>query len=562
MSMRFTISRAVIIFGISAILGLAAIIGTSSFALQQIKVGGPLYDRIKLGNDLIADILPPPEYVIEAYLEASLAVREPTGLTERPERLTQLHKDYNQQHEFWTKSDLDPTLKSMLVEKSDAEVRKFWKAVEDGILPALKDGKSETAITAYDAATAAYKAHRTIIDEIVKKTLDANAATEATAKSTISSLSITVWGVSAFVVLVICSGLFSMAVGVVRPIGGMTEAMKRLADGDLDVTIPSASRRDEIGAMAKAVQIFKDNAARVRGLEASEAAQRAHTEQERKAQFARVAHEFETTIGSVVGTVSSVSADIDSAATILTASARTTRSLSNGVAVNAELSSKSVVSAAMASEELAASVAEIGRQVEEANRIANAAVGQAQHTNDLVAALTETANRISEVVKMITRVAEQTNLLALNATIEAARAGDAGRGFAVVASEVKTLSEQTANSTNVIASQIAQMQAATKDSVTAIKEIGSTIARISEISGTIAAAVEEQGAATQEIARGVQQAASGSDEVVISIRKVSEGATETGAAADKVRGASETLIGETGRLTEAVQRFAATIRAA
>ncbi len=562
MSMRFTISRAVIIFGISAILGLAAIIGTSSFALQQIKVGGPLYDRIKLGNDLIADILPPPEYVIEAYLEASLAVREPTGLTERRERLTQLHKDYNQQHEFWTKSDLDPTLKSMLVEKSDAEVRKFWKAVEDGILPALKDGKSETAITAYDAATAAYKAHRTIIDEIVKKTLDANAATEATAKSTISSLSITVWGVSAFVVLVICSGLFSMAVGVVRPIGGMTEAMKRLADGDLDVTIPSASRRDEIGAMAKAVQIFKDNAARVRGLEASEAAQRAHTEQERKAQFARVAHEFETTIGSVVGTVSSVSADIDSAATILTASARTTRSLSNGVAVNAELSSKSVVSAAMASEELAASVAEIGRQVEEANRIANAAVGQAQHTNDLVAALTETANRISEVVKMITRVAEQTNLLALNATIEAARAGDAGRGFAVVASEVKTLSEQTANSTNVIASQIAQMQAATKDSVTAIKEIGSTIARISEISGTIAAAVEEQGAATQEIARGVQQAASGSDEVVISIRKVSEGATETGAAADKVRGASETLIGETGRLTEAVQRFAATIRAA
>lgn len=562
MKSRITISRAIFAFGILTIAGLIAVILASNYALSQLKVGGPLYEKIKLGNDLVADILPPPEYVIEAYLEVTLALQDPSSLAARRDRLAQLKKDYDERRDYWSKSDLDPALKTKLVEKSHAEVQRFWNLTDQSFLPALARSDTAAVAKSYADITAAYTAHRAVIDEIVKQTNDDNSAAEAEATSRVKWFTAILWSISALVFLVIGAGIVGFAKGVIQPIVGMTDVMQRLAGGELEREIPSRGRGDEVGAMAGAVQIFKENALRVRAMEAAEAVSAKQAEQDRKATMQRVADGFEKAIGRIIRTVTSASSDIEAAAGSLTRTAETTQGLSATVAAASEESSSNVQSAAAASEEMASSVGEISRQVQQSRGIAQAAVEQAERTNVRISELSQSANRIGEVIKMITAVAEQTNLLALNATIEAARAGDAGRGFAVVASEVKALSAQTAKATEEIAAQVTQMQSATEHSVSAIKEIGSTIAQISEISTAIAAAVEEQGAATQEIARNVQQAARGATQVAGSIVDVNRGAADTGSAAERVHGLAVSLLSESNHLNTEVESFLHTVRAA
>jgi methyl-accepting chemotaxis protein len=559
---RITISRAVFAFGMLMIAGLVAVILASNYALSQLKVGGPIYDRIKLGNDLVADILPPPEYVIEAYLEATLALQDPSSLPAHADRLVQLKKDYDDRRDFWSKSDLDPAIKAKLVEKSHREVERFWTAITQSFLPALVRTDTAAAAKSYADITAAYTAHRAVIDDIVKQTNDDNAATEAEAIRRDKFFTWILWGISAFVLVVVCAGTAGVARGVIQPITRMTRVMERLAGGELESEIPSLGRKDEVGAMAGAVQVFKENALRVRAMEAEQAVSARKAEADRKAAMLEVADGFEKAVGNVIRTVSSASSEIEAAAGSLTRTAETTQQLSATVAAASEQSSSNVQSAAAASEEMASSVSEIGRQVMQSQKISYAAVEQAERTNIRISELSQSANRIGEVIKMITAVAEQTNLLALNATIEAARAGDAGRGFAVVASEVKALSAQTAKATEEIAAQVTQMQSATEHSVSAIREIGSTIAQISEISTAIAAAVEEQGAATQEIARNVQHAAQGATQVTGSIADVNRGAADTGSAAEQVHGLAVSLSAQSSHLSKEVENFLHKIRAA
>ena len=562
MKPRITISRAILAFGMLTIVGLVAVIFASNYALSQLRVGGPLYDKIKLGNDLVADILPPPEYVIEAYLEVTLALQDPSSLAARRERLVQLKKDYDERREFWSKSDLDPGIKTRLVEKSHSDVQRFWNLTEQSFLPALAKADTAAAAKSYADITTAYTAHRAVIDEIVKQTNDDNAAAEAEATSRVKFFTIILWSISAFVLVVVGGGIAGVAKGVIQPIVRMTGAMQRLAGGELQSEIPSLGRKDEVGAMASALQVFKENALRVKDMEAAQTLSARKSEEARKAAMQQVAASFEKAVGTILKTVASASADIEASAGSLTRTAETTQELSATVAAASEQSSSNVQSAAAASEEMASSVEEISRQVHQSKRIALAAVEQAEQTNVRISELSQSANRIGEVVKMITAVAEQTNLLALNATIEAARAGEAGRGFAVVASEVKALSAQTAKATEEIATQVTQMQSATELSVSAIKEIGSTIAQISGISTAIAEAVEEQGAATQEIARNIQQAAVGATHVTGSIGEVNRGAVDTGVAAEQVHGLAVSLLAESNRLDGEVESFLQTIRAA
>ena len=356
---------------------------------------------------------------------------------------------------------------------------------------------------------------------------------------------------------------FLIGRSISRPVVAMSRAMRELAAGNFGVQLPGLQRRDEVGQMAHAVQEFKVQAVAKAERETAEREQKNRELAEgRRAELHELAENFETTVGNIIENVGSASDELENSAVVLTKSSAATQELSTVVATASEETSDNVQSVAAATEEMAGSINEIGRQVADSNRIANEAVVQAQKTDARIAELSLAANRIGDVTQLITTIAAQTNLLALNATIEAARAGDSGRGFAVVAQEVKALAAQTAKATSEISAQIAGMQAATADSVLAIKEISGTIGRVSEIAAAIAAAIEEQGTATQEIARNVQQAAIGSTQVATSIADVNRGAGDIGSASSQVLSSAQMLSNENKRLKAEVAKFLATVRAA
>ncbi|MTW17274.1 methyl-accepting chemotaxis protein [Rhodoplanes serenus] len=350
--------------------------------------------------------------------------------------------------------------------------------------------------------------------------------------------------------------------GIARPIGTSVANLQALAKDDFTVEISGQDRRDEVGDIARAALVFKQNGIEKKRLQEAQTAAEQQAVAERKREMYRLADGFESAVGDIVETVSSASKDLEGAATTLFRTAETTQQLSTRVAAASGQASSNVQSVASATNEMTTSVQEISRQVQESSRIAADAVHQAEKTDARIGELSQAAQRIGDVVKLITAIAEQTNLLALNATIEAARAGEAGKGFAVVAQEVKALAAQTGKATGEISAQIAGMQQATQESVGAIKEIGSTIGRIAEIASAIAVAVEQQGAATSEISRNVQQAARGTTEVATNIGEVDRGAAQTGSASTQVLSSARALSTESGRLKLELSKFLATVRAA
>ncbi|MHC5653417.1 methyl-accepting chemotaxis protein [Stappia sp. ICDLI1TA098] len=362
-------------------------------------------------------------------------------------------------------------------------------------------------------------------------------------------------------ILLIAGAALYLANSISRPIAAITDAMRHLAEGDLSVAVPGAGRKDEIGQMADATEIFRDGMLRAQDLSASQV-QEQRIREDRARRIEEMTRRFDESATSLLAAVTSSADTMEHNARSMADIAEGTNASSATVATAAQQAAANVQTVASATEELSSSISEISSQVSKSSQIASQAVGEAQRTDSQIQGLADAAEKIGQVVSMIAAIAEQTNLLALNATIEAARAGDAGRGFAVVAAEVKELASQTSKATEEITSQISAIQNETQVAVSAVQSIGKTVEEMNAIAAAIAAAVEQQGAATGEIARNVEEASRGTQEVTENILGVSHAAGETKTAAGDVTTAAAAVNRDATALKREVESFLTGVRAA
>lgn len=510
------------------ILGLCLFAVLGSHTLHRVEVNGPIYQDIVRSKDLVADILPPPEYIIESYLVAHELLRATTP-DARAKLIQQggaLRKEYEKRHTFWIGALPDDAMKQQLVAASYLPVKQFYAVFDKDFVPALQNGQSGKAEQILQGPlTKAYEAHRTVIDSVVKLANAQGDAVAANAASEIQWQQLLLVAIGMAILLVTGLSGYWVAATIRAPLAAAARRLEAVAAGDLTGRL-DVETKDEVGQMAAAL-----NEA-LRTMDSSIGAIAANAQ----------------SLSSAAGQLSSVSVQLGANAEETSAQAGVVSSAAGQVSVN-------VQTVAAGTEEMSASIKEIAQNASVAAHSATAAVQSVDRANASMSRLSESSGEIGKVIKVITSIAEQTNLLALNATIEAARAGEAGKGFAVVANEVKELAKETARATEDIARKVMTIQDDTQGAVAVIAEIGEVIRRINDISGTIASAVEEQAATTAEMGRSVSQAAHGSGEIASNVGGLATAAQSTSAGAQQTKSAATSLSAMAESLQKLVDQF-------
>ncbi|MDR3520973.1 MAG: methyl-accepting chemotaxis protein [Acidocella sp.] len=554
--MRFTISRSILLFGVVTCLGVLSIVGISSLALRNLEITGPLYEHIAAGKDLLGDILPPPEYVIEAYLDANLAAQNPADVADYKKSLADLQAQYNDRKTYWQSADLPEDLRVELTQTSDADVQQFWQQLNDVVLPAIAQNNQPAIAQSMSKLGEIYRAHRALINDIVAKATAADDANEAQAAAQLQFYNILMMSVLGVVIFIVLAGLFLVRRKVVAPIKTLAAYMGTLAQGHLELAVPFMARHDEIGEMALATSSFRDSILGHQRMREEQEVERASAEYERKrneaaredamkqldavvnamttgldkvtkgeltfrlqewfpADYKKLRMDFNQAIDQLMQTMRAVVRSTQA----VTASANELTHASDDLSRRTEQQAATLEQTAAALDEITATVRRTAASADEANEIVGKAKSDTEHSSVTVKATVEamggiesSSRQIENIIGVIDEIAFQTNLLALNAGVEAARAGDAGRGFAVVATEVRALAQRSADAAKEIKQLIStsgeQVEIGVKlvgDTGKALTRMVGQVAQISRIVSEIAAAAKEQSSALGQVNTAINQ---------------------------------------------------------